>query len=132
MAPVESQEHRRRRIPLTAFALVTVPEDPMLAVYLRNREAIDISMEKRMVRADLAAGSNSGTTSDSTIAFTQRRHVDGPSSAAEDSLNGRVQASSSMELELDKFMATLTATVSPDAVIKTIASTKGHTASRGA
>ncbi|OAP61246.1 hypothetical protein AYL99_03447 [Fonsecaea erecta] len=118
MAPINREE--RRRIPLTAFALVTVPDDPMLSVYLREMEAIDISMEQRMCGATLEARSSSCAMANGP---SPPRHVDNPS-MNKDNLTGKVQASG-IELELDKFMASLTATVSPDAVIKTIASTKG-------
>ncbi|KIW27398.1 uncharacterized protein PV07_07139 [Cladophialophora immunda] len=121
MAPVKREE--RRRIPLTAFTLVTVPEDPMLSVYLRSREAIDISMEKRMSGAKLEARSSSCATSHSTEGVPQLHHVHDPS-IDKDKLTGRLRVAR-MELELDKFMATLTAAESPDAVVETIASTKG-------
>ncbi|KIW97323.1 uncharacterized protein Z519_02715 [Cladophialophora bantiana CBS 173.52] len=121
MAPVKRED--RRRIPLTAFTLLTVPEDPMLSVYLRNKEAIDISMERRMSRSKPEARSSPCAASDSANGRPQLHHV-GDSSIDKDQVTSKLHASG-MELELDKFMGTITATESPDAVIKTIASTKG-------
>ncbi|OAL20776.1 hypothetical protein AYO20_11483 [Fonsecaea nubica] len=117
---------RRRRIPLTAFTLVTVPEDSMLSVYLRSREAVDTSMETRMSSQE-GRPSSSCRNSHSTRQSPQRLHDNDDAATVKDKATGKEQSASnsSMELELDKFMAALTATVSPDAVIRTITSTKG-------
>ncbi|EXJ72387.1 uncharacterized protein A1O5_04891 [Cladophialophora psammophila CBS 110553] len=69
------------------------------------------------------ARSSSCAASDSAKGRPQPHHVDDPP-IDKDKVASRLQASG-MELELDKFMGTITATESPDAVIKTIASTKG-------
>ncbi|KAH0846315.1 hypothetical protein FOPE_12537 [Fonsecaea pedrosoi] len=113
-------------IPLTAFTLVTVPEDSMLSVYLRSREAVDTSMETRMSSHEGRPSPSCGN-SDPTEQSPQRLHDNDDAAIVKDRATGKEQSASnsSMELELDKFMATLTATVSPDAIIRTITSTKG-------
>ncbi|KIW71060.1 hypothetical protein PV04_03275 [Phialophora macrospora] len=130
--PVRREE--RRRIPLTHFTLLTVPEDPMLCAYLRSKEPVDVSLEMRMSSPSLdgptplnfrsASVPDSEPNSDiidnaDQLCLTE----DGiPAIAANHVTKGGNV--SELELELDKFMASLTATQSPDAVIQTIASTK--------
>jgi len=88
---------------LTPLTLLTVPEDPTLSIYLRTRETTDRSLEKRMSQA----------TTQVAAAPKIARCSDNIASGARPS---------QQELDLDKFMAALTASVAPDAVIKTIVS----------
>ena len=84
----------------------------MLSAYLRSKESIDVSLQKRMAGAkiDVSVGfrlASDSTRSDLELSSTTHRHP----SAAE---------ATASELELGKFMASLTAAESPDAVIRTI------------
>ncbi|KIW38254.1 uncharacterized protein PV06_09235 [Exophiala oligosperma] len=110
---------QRRQIPLTSFTLLTVPEDSMLSHYLKKVDTIDVSMMERSLRSEGKAW---------------------PVRPAEDSLPSPPDSQSSshddvsrpregdavarLELDLDKFMGSITASDSPDAVIKTIARSK--------
>ncbi|ETI23489.1 hypothetical protein G647_05291 [Cladophialophora carrionii CBS 160.54] len=125
----------RRRVPLTHFTLLTVPEDPMLCAYLRSKESVDVSLEKRMSGAQLEGPTRLGfsstpapdsNSSSVTIDRAVQLHSTKdrlPATAASCGIPKRDAASQS-ELDLDKFMASLTAQESPDVVIQTIASTK--------
>lgn len=69
----------------------------MLSEYLRRVDAIDVSLMKRSFDSETGFGRETSTSKAS-----QRE----------------------LEVELDKFMGALTATESPDAVIKTIVASK--------
>lgn len=94
----------------------------MLDVYLRTRQTIDISVEKTMSQPDKSLGSSPSLNSDERA--PKRRRVDRCSSGSEDVVGTTGLPQTELELELQKFMAAITATESPDAVIKTIAASK--------
>ncbi|KAK5459655.1 hypothetical protein LTS15_003784 [Exophiala xenobiotica] len=115
-----TSEHRRR-IPLTSFTLLTVPEEPMLSGYLKRVEAIDVSMMERSLRAEGKAwpGGSSG--------YQAKDSLPSPPSSQptfDESITDGKSDNVQLEHELDKFMGALTAAQAPDAVIKTIARSK--------
>jgi hypothetical protein len=107
----------------------------MLYAYLRTKESVDVSLEKRMSGPPLDGPTRPGLWSasipdsdpnpDSTDSAGQLCPTKDwlPAIAAANHITTR-ESVSELELELDKFMASLTATKSPDAVIQTIVSTK--------
>ncbi|KAK7894349.1 hypothetical protein LTR67_006110 [Exophiala xenobiotica] len=114
-----TSEHRRR-IPLTSFTLLTVPEESMLSGYLKRVEAIDVSMMERSFKAEGKAWPGSS-------GYRAKVSLPSPPSSQptfDDCMFAGKPDNVQLEHELDKFMGALTAAESPDAVIKTIATSK--------
>ncbi|KAK5501294.1 hypothetical protein LTR26_000987 [Exophiala xenobiotica] len=114
-----TSEHRRR-IPLTSFTLLTVPEDSMLSGYLKKVEAIDVSMMERSLRAE-------GKAWPCSSGYQAKDSMPSPPSSQppfDYCMFAGKSDNVQLEHELDKFMGALTAAESPDAVIKTIATSK--------
>jgi hypothetical protein len=115
------KSHRsRRRIPLTSFTLLTVPEESMLSGYLKRVEAIDVSMMERSFKAEGKAWPGSS-------GYRAKVSLPSPPSSQptfDDCMFAGKPDNVQLEHELDKFMGALTAAESPDAVIKTIATSK--------
>lgn len=89
----------------------------MLSAYLRSRETIDLSLAKTMAGAKLENRPIFQSASEST-----RGDLQPPAKKARFSYDDRTTKSNitELDLELDKFMASLTAAEAPDAVIRTI------------
>ncbi|KIW20542.1 hypothetical protein PV08_01117 [Exophiala spinifera] len=112
---------QRRQIPLTSFTLLTVPEEPMLSQYLKKVETIDVSMMERALRSEgkLLPVRSAEDSLPSPPASQSSSSHDGQPPCSD-----KAAAQLKLELELDKFMGSLTASDSPDAVIRTIARSK--------
>ncbi|EXJ62666.1 hypothetical protein A1O7_03104 [Cladophialophora yegresii CBS 114405] len=102
-----------------------------------SMESVDVSLEKRMSRPQLDGPARLGLRSTSapesgsdpssvTTGRAVRSHstTDQLPATAENDHYPKRDNPSELELDLDKFMASLTARESPDVVIQTIASTK--------
>ncbi|KAJ9611522.1 hypothetical protein H2200_004706 [Cladophialophora chaetospira] len=74
-----------------------------------DKETIDVSMAMRMAGTKFDASVSFGSASDSSCSYL-----------AQSSTTTSATETTASEIELDKFMASLTAAESPDAVIKTI------------
>ena len=106
---------------MTAFTLLTVPEDPMLAAYLRTEGSVNASFGERVARV------NADQTSILSASGSSRNAIQLSVPGDHDCNNEKTTQGSKVsefDLELDKFMAALTASESPDAIIKTIVGTK--------
>ncbi|KIX09916.1 uncharacterized protein Z518_00997 [Rhinocladiella mackenziei CBS 650.93] len=112
-----AKKEARRKIPLTSFTLLTVPEGSMLSEYLKDMDTIDI----RLLEKDFSSHTtDSRSRPVSHLSKTPSRDQLSTNHGAKD-----VQASDfQLELELDKYMAAITATESPNAVVRTIAASK--------
>ncbi|KIV91245.1 hypothetical protein PV10_05806 [Exophiala mesophila] len=117
---------RRRRIPLTAFTLLTVPEEPTLSTYLDSKERVDISLMQRMV--------THGTWSTDSVSFAgvSFSSRDSVSNLTASKLPTFLEAKSDQNMDLDQdfdldldldlevSIAAITLTECPRAVKKTI------------
>ncbi|KAL6243288.1 hypothetical protein RBB50_009840 [Rhinocladiella similis] len=115
MARVSREE--RRQIPLTSFTLLTVPEDSMLSHYLKKVETIDVSMMERSLRSE-------GKPWPVRSAKDSLPSPPASQSSSHDDVTCSKEDTAQLELDLDKFMGSITASDSPDAVIRTIARSK--------
>jgi len=100
----------------------------MLSAYLRSKESIDVSFERRMTGADLNESPVFQPKFDSGDCGVQQ------SSTTDQHCNENYAPKrtrpTELELDLDKFMASFTASESPDAVIYTIIGTKKSKSSK--
>src|SRR5882757_2068893 len=115
-------QYSRRQIPLTSFTLLTVPEEPMIDVYLKTKQTIDISFAKTMSQPDQNSSFSSSVNSDERA--PKRLCVNQVSVTDHERAVGAEKLHSKLERALYKFMSAVTATESPDGVIKTIATSK--------
>jgi hypothetical protein len=116
----DKSQRSRRRIPLTSFTLLTVPEESMLSGYLKRVEAIDVSMMERSLKAE-------GKAWPCSSGYQAKDSLPSPPSSQPtfgDCMFAGKSDDRQLEHELDKFMGALTAAESPDAVIKIIARSK--------